>query len=146
MSGRCSWAPSPRTTPPQHLDGPRAERRLEPQLRQGYTTGLLNNTVLEHLRRLYRHLPDFIPPEPPALLHGFDPAFYQAYDQHHPLSPNYRLQWERFNGYPQFIHLNGFGVTFVGELRQSFVPRSSSFLPFATARVRPLPLLGRNLR
>jgi fructosamine-3-kinase len=46
------------------------ERRLEPQLLKAYNSGLLNNTAREHFRRLYRHLPDFFPPEPPALLHG----------------------------------------------------------------------------
>lgn len=46
------------------------QHRLEPQIRRARDAGLLSNTALEHFQRLYRHLSDFFPPEPPALLHG----------------------------------------------------------------------------
>jgi protein-ribulosamine 3-kinase len=131
------------------------ERRLEPQLRKAYDGGLRSNTVQEHFQRLYRHLPDFFPPGPPALLHGdlwsgnflcddnnqpvlidpaiyyghrsmdlamttlfggFDRQFYQSYDHHYPLPPNYRQQWEIANLYPLLIHLNLFGEAYLPNI------------------------------
>jgi protein-ribulosamine 3-kinase len=47
-----------------------ARRRLEPQIRLAADSGLLDNTAIRHFERLYSRLPDFFPPEPPALLHG----------------------------------------------------------------------------
>lgn len=94
------------------------QRRLEPQLRKAYNSGLLNKTAQEHFQRLYRHLPDFCPPEPPALFGSFDQKFYESYDHHYPLPPNYRQQWEIANLYPLLIHLNLFGVPYLPNILQ----------------------------
>ena len=45
-------------------------RRLEPQIRLAAGQGLLDKPAIGHFQRLYQRLPDFFPPEPPALLHG----------------------------------------------------------------------------
>jgi protein-ribulosamine 3-kinase len=60
-----------------------------------------------------------------TLFGGFEPAFYEAYNDIYPFPKNYRQQWEIANLYPLLIHLNLFG------------PSSGH---------RPSPLLGRDLR
>ncbi|MBS1662044.1 MAG: fructosamine kinase family protein [Bacteroidetes bacterium] len=45
-------------------------RRLEPQIHIARTHGLLDETAHRHFQRLYQHLPEIFPPEPPSLLHG----------------------------------------------------------------------------
>ena len=45
-------------------------RRLEPQIRLASENGLLPDAARTRFQRLYRHLPEIFPPEPPALLHG----------------------------------------------------------------------------
>ncbi len=44
--------------------------RLEPQVRMALDTGRLNKSHLKQFENLYKHLPDILPEEPPALIHG----------------------------------------------------------------------------
>lgn len=54
-----------------------------------------------------------------TLFGGFDPGFYEAYQYHTPLPPNYREQWAICNLYPLLIHLNLFGRGYLGEILQT---------------------------
>jgi len=44
-----------------------------------------------------------------TLFGGFEPAFYEAYNDIYPFPKNYAQQWEIANLYPLLIHLNLFG-------------------------------------
>lgn len=46
------------------------DRRLQPQLELAADRGLLPGGLLPRFERLFARLPEFFPPEPPALLHG----------------------------------------------------------------------------
>lgn len=48
------------------------DRRLQPQLELAADRGLLPGGLLPRFERLFARLPEFFPPEPPALLHGDD--------------------------------------------------------------------------
>jgi protein-ribulosamine 3-kinase len=47
-----------------------------------------------------------------TLFGGFEPAFYEAYNEMYPFPPGYREQWEIANLYPLLIHLNLFGSAY----------------------------------
>jgi protein-ribulosamine 3-kinase len=51
-----------------------------------------------------------------TLFGGFDRAFYEAYDWHYPLPPDYRRQWAVCNLYPLLIHLNLFGEGYMTNI------------------------------
>ncbi len=53
-----------------------------------------------------------------TLFGGFNSAFYQAYDHHYRLPPDYRRQWEIANLYPLLIHLNLFGSSYLPNILQ----------------------------
>ncbi len=44
--------------------------RIEAQLKRAIDEGRVGNDLASMFEKLYRHLPDFFPDEPPALLHG----------------------------------------------------------------------------
>jgi len=46
------------------------EMRLEPQFKQAYDAGLLSKQFNPKIERLYALLPEILPPEKPALIHG----------------------------------------------------------------------------
>lgn len=46
------------------------EQRLSPQLSMGRNKGIISRTLVQQFESLYKLLPDLIPEEPPALLHG----------------------------------------------------------------------------
>jgi fructosamine-3-kinase len=48
-----------------------------------------------------------------TLFGGFDRAFYESYNYHHPFPPNYKEQWEICNLYPLLVHLNLFGQSYL---------------------------------
>jgi fructosamine-3-kinase len=50
------------------------------------------------------------------LFGGFEPAFYEAYNDLYPFPPGYRQQWEIANLYPLLIHLNLFGSAYAGNI------------------------------
>jgi protein-ribulosamine 3-kinase len=54
-----------------------------------------------------------------TLFGGFEPAFYEAYNEMYPFPPGYREQWEIANLYPLLIHLNLFGSRTSGALGYS---------------------------
>jgi protein-ribulosamine 3-kinase len=51
-----------------------------------------------------------------TLFGGFDALFYESYQYHFPLPPNYRQQWEVCNLYPLLIHLNLFGKSYLADI------------------------------
>jgi len=51
-----------------------------------------------------------------TLFGGFDPSFYESYQYHHSLPPNYREQWQVANIYPRLIHLNLFGKGYLPDI------------------------------
>lgn len=50
------------------------------------------------------------------LFGGFDPAFYESYDHHYPLSPHHEEQSEVCSLYPLLIHLELFGRSYLGQI------------------------------
>jgi protein-ribulosamine 3-kinase len=46
------------------------EERLEKQVKPGRDNGEIPSSIVHHFEKLYRVLPEIIPDEPPALLHG----------------------------------------------------------------------------
>jgi len=46
------------------------EERLEKQVKSGRDSGAIQNSVVNHFEKLYSLMPEIVPPEPPALLHG----------------------------------------------------------------------------
>ena len=51
-----------------------------------------------------------------TLFGGFEPAFYEAYNDIYPFPKNYLQQWEIANLYPLLIHLNLFGLSYKGNI------------------------------
>jgi protein-ribulosamine 3-kinase len=51
-----------------------------------------------------------------TLFGGFDAAFYEAYHEVAPLSPNHKEQWQLANLYPLLIHLYLFGRSYLGGI------------------------------
>jgi len=51
-----------------------------------------------------------------TLFGGFDASFYESYQHHFPLPPNYRQQWDICNLYPLLIHLNLFGKSYLADI------------------------------
>jgi len=54
-----------------------------------------------------------------TLFGGFDKPFYESYDYHFPFPKNYRVQWEVCNLYPLLIHLNLFGLGYLGQIENT---------------------------
>ena len=50
------------------------------------------------------------------LFGGFDPIYYQAYNYHSTLPPNYKEQCDICNLYPLLIHLELFGRSYLGQI------------------------------
>lgn len=128
------------------------EQRLLPQAGLALYNGLLPKSQYDALFRLRDVLPDLLPAERPALLHGdlwtgnvliteagqpavvdpavhyglreaelaftnlfggFDPLFYQAYDELFPLEPGFADRIPIYNLYPLLVHVNLFGSGYV---------------------------------
>jgi fructosamine-3-kinase len=53
-----------------------------------------------------------------TLFGGFDKSFYEAYSYHFPFPNNYSEQWDICNLYPLLIHLNLFGVGYLGQIER----------------------------
>ena len=51
-----------------------------------------------------------------TLFGGFDSSFYESYNYHFPLPPNYSEQWQICNLYPLLIHLNLFGSSYLHQI------------------------------
>jgi protein-ribulosamine 3-kinase len=51
-----------------------------------------------------------------ALFGGFEKPFYDAYAYYYPFPSNYKVQWEICNLYPQLVHLNLFGKSYLGNI------------------------------
>jgi len=54
-----------------------------------------------------------------TLFGGFDRIFYDSYQHHFPLPPNYREEWQICNLYPLLIHLNLFGKGYLHQIEQT---------------------------
>ena len=54
-----------------------------------------------------------------TLFGGFDRIFYESYDYHFPFPKNYREQWDICNLYPLLIHLNLFGLSYIGQIEST---------------------------
>ncbi len=52
------------------------------------------------------------------LFGGFDEKFYQAYNQSYPLSTGYQQRFDIYNIYPLLVHLNLFGSSYLGDIKQ----------------------------
>jgi fructosamine-3-kinase len=53
-----------------------------------------------------------------TLFGGFDKSFYETYSYHFPFPDNYSEQWDICNLYPLLIHLNLFGVGYLGQIER----------------------------
>jgi fructosamine-3-kinase len=53
-----------------------------------------------------------------TLFGGFDKSFYETYSYHLPFPNNYSEQWDICNLYPLLIHLNLFGVGYLGQIER----------------------------
>ena len=56
-----------------------------------------------------------------TLFGGFDRAFYEAYNYHLPFPKNYEEQWNVCNLYPLLVHLNLFGVGYLGQIERTLM-------------------------
>jgi len=54
-----------------------------------------------------------------TLFGGFHTAFYEAYNYHSPVPPNYKEQWEVCNLYPLLIHLLLFGRSYLSQIERT---------------------------
>lgn len=53
------------------------------------------------------------------LFGGFDPLFHTSYEQHFPLEQHWRDRADLFNLYPQLVHLNLFGGSYLAHIRST---------------------------
>ena len=51
-----------------------------------------------------------------TLFGGFDKIFYESYNYHFKFPENYREQWDICNLYPLLVHLNLFGLGYLGQI------------------------------
>jgi protein-ribulosamine 3-kinase len=51
------------------------------------------------------------------LFGGFDPAFYESYQEAFPLAPDFAKRIEIYNLYPLLVHVNLFGETYVQQVQ-----------------------------
>jgi protein-ribulosamine 3-kinase len=54
-----------------------------------------------------------------TLFGGFDKQFYDSYNHHYPFPKNYHEQWQICNLYPLLIHLNLFGLGYLGQIENT---------------------------
>jgi len=54
-----------------------------------------------------------------TLFGGFDKVFYESYNYCFPFPKNYHEQWEVCNLYPLLIHLNLFGLGYLGQIEST---------------------------
>lgn len=59
-----------------------------------------------------------------TLFGGFDKLFYDSYNYQFPFPHNYYEQWDTCNLYPLLIHLNLFGVAYLGQIESILKPFS----------------------
>ena len=52
------------------------------------------------------------------LFGGFNEKFYEAYNQSFPLAAEYQQRFDIYNIYPLLVHLNLFGSSYLGAIRQ----------------------------
>jgi fructosamine-3-kinase len=52
------------------------------------------------------------------LFGGFSPDFYRAYDEEYPLGKGWRSRLDIYNLYPLLVHLNLFGISYLGSIRE----------------------------
>ena len=131
------------------------EERISFQLRLARDSHLIDSAILSASERLFKQLNEFIPVEPPALLHGdlwsgnfivgdkgeaclidpavyyghremdiamtrlfggFDPTFYEAYNQEYPFEKGWEQRMDVCNLYPLLVHVNLFGGGYVSQV------------------------------
>ncbi len=129
--------------------------RIEPQLSEARNKGAFSQSETRYFDSLFKKLPDIIPPEKPALVHGdlwngnfivsadgspclidpavyyghreadiamtqlfggFQPEFYQAYNQWWPMEKEWQKRMDIFNLYPLLVHVNLFGGGYAGQV------------------------------
>lgn len=54
-----------------------------------------------------------------TLFGGFSEPFYEAYDEAHPLAPEWRTRTQLWNLYPLLMHLNVFGAGYLSQVREA---------------------------
>jgi protein-ribulosamine 3-kinase len=54
-----------------------------------------------------------------TLFGGFERSFYESYNYHFPFPKNHTEQWDICNLYPLLIHLNLFGVGYLGQIERT---------------------------
>ncbi|MFH6984204.1 fructosamine kinase family protein [Marinoscillum luteum] len=53
------------------------------------------------------------------LFGGFEPDFYEAYDQQYPLEPGFEERADLYNLYPMLVHVNLFGPSYLTGIRRT---------------------------
>jgi fructosamine-3-kinase len=131
--------------------------RIEPQLKEARNKGAFSQSETRYFDSLFNTLPEIIPVEQPALIHGdlwsgnymitasgspclFDPAvyyghreadiamthlfggfqpdFYDAYNQTWPMEKDWQKRMDVFNLYPLLVHVNLFGGSYARQVLQ----------------------------
>lgn len=53
------------------------------------------------------------------LFGGFDPVFYESYQQAYPLEPGFEQRVDAYNLYPLLVHVNIFGTSYLGAVKRT---------------------------
>jgi protein-ribulosamine 3-kinase len=133
------------------------EQRLMKQIELAIRNSAISNSTIEQFNHLFKKLPEIIPNESPALLHGdlwsgnymtdetgaacifdpavyygfreidiamtqlfggFDPEFYDSYNEEFSLQKGWQQRSDIFNLYPLMVHVNLFGGGYITQLKQ----------------------------
>lgn len=134
------------------------EKRLRVQAGLAFYNHYISEDLHKQFQRLYQQLPNLLPNEKPALLHGdlwsgnyvigknglatlidpavyygnreaeiaftrlfggFEPRFYEAYQEAFPLEKGFEDRVEIYNLYPLLVHVNLFGSGYLGGVERT---------------------------
>jgi protein-ribulosamine 3-kinase len=133
------------------------ESRLKPLMVRAHDNNLISDKHLKLFENLFQKIPELLPEERPALLHGdlwsgnllcgkggtpvfIDPAVYfghremdiamtfmfggfnreylSEYNMHYPLEKGWENRVPIYNLYPNLVHLNLFGMSYLGNIER----------------------------
>jgi len=133
------------------------EQRLKVQLKISRDQGRIDNALSKKLDATFIRIPEWLPEEPPSLLHGdlwsgnlmttsrggpclidpavyygnreadlamtqlfggFDPSYFESYNEMYPLASGYRERLDLYNLYPLLVHVNLFGGGYKSQVEK----------------------------